>query len=164
MPAAVGTVAIRPLLLEDVTPAYVGWLNDPEVTRFLVAGRTPQTAASIRAFVGTVAKPFAIEHDGAFVGTICLRVIDRESQVAEVGVLLGHRAVWGVGVASTALALLEYHARTVLGLRKLWAGTCNPACARLFRRNGWMLEGMQIRHVYLNGAWHDHTLHGKELR
>ena len=29
-----GKVALRPFGAADVTDAYVGWLNDPEVTRF----------------------------------------------------------------------------------------------------------------------------------
>lgn len=154
-------VVMRPLTEADITPTYVGWLNDPEVTRYLVAGRTPQTADTIRAFLRTVAKPFAIEHDGVFVGTICLRTIDRESALAEVGILLGDRRVWGRGVATAALRQLEQYAFDVLGLRKLWAGTCNQACERLFARSGWTLEGTQRRHCLFDGVYVDHTLWGR---
>ena len=156
----VPAVTLRPLTVDDVTPAYVQWLNDPEVTRYLMAGRTPQTAETIRAFIRTVATPFAIDHDGGFVGTICLRTIDWVSGLAEVGILLGDRRVWGRGVASAALVLLERHAFDEYELRKLWAGTCNPACARLFDRAGWRYEGTQVRQHYLRGTWVSHTLWG----
>ena len=150
-------VAIRPLAEADITPAYVGWMNDPEVTRYLLAGRTPQTVETIRAFVATVAQPFAVEADRQMVGTICLRTVDAISRVAEVGILIGDRQVWRQGIALAALNGLEAHAREQ-GLCKLWAGTCNPAAARLFEKAGWICEGVQVAHVYLDGVWRDHSL------
>lgn len=159
------TVRLRPLSLLDVTPTYVGWMNHPDVTRYLIAGHSPQTAESVRAFVASLLWPdaagFAIEVDGQMVGTICLRHIDWISRVAEVGILVGEVSVWHTGVALQALSDLSRYAFDVLRLRRLWAGTCNPRCGALFAKAGWTLEGTQPSHVFLCGGWHDHWLYGR---
>jgi len=36
-----GQVTLRPVTLADVTPAYVAWLNDPEVNRYLETRFSP---------------------------------------------------------------------------------------------------------------------------
>ena len=137
-------------------------MNDPEVTRYLMAGRVPQTVESITAFVQSLPPwAYAIEYQERHVGNIMLRALDEASCVGEVGVLLGDRSVWGKGVASAALNQLTRIAFDELKLKKLWAGTCNPACSRLFQRNWWAREGTQREHVFLNGIWHDHELFGR---
>lgn len=142
---------------------YLGWLRDPEVTRYLMASRVPQTLETVRAFLaGLQLPPYAIEADGVFVGTIGLRTVDRQSAVAEVGILIGDRSVWRRGVAAQALAQLTALARR-MEIRRLWAATCNPACGALFLAAGWVVEGVQPQHVYLDGAYQDHAFYGVTL-
>ena len=157
----VSSVTLHPLRLRDVTPSYVRWMNDPDVVRYLMAGRSRHTRASVRAFVrGCRDETFAIRYRGRHVGNVMLRTLDPVSRVGEVGILLGDRSTWGRGVASAAVQQLTALAFGAWKLEKLWAGTCNPAAARLFHRNGWSREGYQRRHVYLSGQWCDHWLFG----
>ena len=44
-------VCLRTLEPEDINETYVGWLNDPEVARFLQTGTAPATLASLRRYV-----------------------------------------------------------------------------------------------------------------
>ena len=107
---AAGLITLRPLTLDDVTETYVGWLQDPEVTRYLMAGRTPQTARTVRAFVETLllsaAQPFAILLDGRHVGNTQLQQISGVDGTAEVGILLGDRTCWGQGIGQAAIQAL----------------------------------------------------------
>lgn len=152
-------VTLRPLTVADVTDRYVQWLNDPEVTRYLIAGRTAQTRESIVAFVRGIPATdrYAVEVDGQHVGNVCFRHVDAASRVAEVGLLIGDRARWGHGIGTAAVRELMERARA-RGYAKLWAGTCNPACGVVFHRCGWIGEGVQRRQVFLSGGWHDHAL------
>ena len=144
-----------------MTATYVAWMNDPEVTRYLMAGRVPQTAETIRAFLGSLDdEAMAIEVYGRHVGNVMVRAVDPIGQIAEVGIMLGDRSCWGAGVASTALRTFTADLFTRRAFKKLWAGTCNPSCARLFRRCGWAEEGCQRAHAYLAGQWCDHWLFG----
>ena len=47
-------VYLRPLGGDDITTNYLGWLNDPEVNRFLETRHRPQTMQTIREFVERV--------------------------------------------------------------------------------------------------------------
>ena len=160
------TVMIRPLSLADVTDTYIAWMQDPEVTRYLVSGFVPQSRETIEAFVRSLTWPhaaaFAVCVDARHVGNVNLRTIDWIHRHAEVGILIGDRSVWRTGVASQAVRLVTEYARA-LGLRRLWAGTCGQGARRLFESLGWMTEGCQHEHMRINGAWQDHSLFGLML-
>ena len=105
-----GRSTIELFLLEPalVSEAYVGWLNDPQVNRFLesrfVVAR-PGLDAALRAqprwptrsvlFLGMR----SIEL-GRHVGNVKLGPIDRHHGLAEIGIMIGDRAAWGRGIAS----------------------------------------------------------------
>ena len=36
-------IYLRPLEPEDLEDGYLGWINDPEVNRFIMAGNMPTT-------------------------------------------------------------------------------------------------------------------------
>lgn len=159
-------VTLRPLTVADVTDRYVAWMNDPRVTAFLIAGRVPQTHDTVRAFVAQFVWPQAaawaiVNEAGVHVGNTQIR-LDWISDTGEVGILIGDPAQWRRGFAREAIHQVMRQAHR-WGLRRLWAGTCNPACAALFRACGWTHEGTQPEHVWLNGGYHAHELYGVRL-
>ncbi len=164
--AMVSTATIRPLTRADVTPAYVAWMQDPEVTRDLVCGNVPQTQETVEAFVRALRWPdaaaFAIDVKGQHVGNVMLRAIDWPHQHAEVGILIGDRGYWRHGLGSEAVRWITEYARR-LGLRRVWAGTCGLPAGKLFVTLGWAQEGVQEGHCRINGAWRDHYLFGLML-
>ena len=134
-------LTLRPLTVADVTPAYVGWLNDGEVTRFLETRHSPQTAATVRAFVeATNANPtehlFAmiVRGTGHHIGNIKLGGVHPIHALGEVSILIGERSVWGQGYAAEAIVRLADHAFADLGLEKLAAGlyAANTGSERAF--------------------------------
>lgn len=148
-----------------VGPAYVGWLNDPEINRYLESRFAVHDEEGTRAFVASV---LASDHSvffgirspalgGRHVGNVKLGPIDRRHGLGEVGILIGDKAAWGQGLASAAIAQVAVIAREELGLRKLSAGCYggNGGSARAFEKAGFALEGRRPQHFLLDGRPED---------
>lgn len=154
---------------EDVGAAYVGWLNDPEVNRYLESRFVPQDHASTVAFV---AGALASAKDlllgirsvalGRHVGNIKLGPINREHGLGEIGIMIGDRDAWGKGIASRAIAMLRDIAAHELGLRRLTAGcyASNVGSRRAFERAGFAVEAVRPGHFLLDGEAEDLVLMG----
>ena len=157
-------LSLRPLTVADVTDAYVGWLNDPEVTRFLETRHAAQTRETVEAFVAAVAAR-AHEHlfairlraGGRHVGNIKVGPIHPLHRVGDVSLLIGARDVWGQGYAAEAIELVSRHAFGALGARKLSASlyAANVGSERAFLKAGWRREGLRRAHYALDGERSD---------
>lgn len=158
---------------KHVTPAYVSWVNDPEVNRFLESRFVQQTEDSVRQFVEAAAR----DQHGLFwgirsvaldrhVGNIKLAPIDRHHLRGEVGIMIGDRDAWGLGIGSRALALVSAIADRDLGLRKLTAGcyASNIGSVRAFERAGYTVEAVRPAHFLLEGRPEDFILMGRVLK
>lgn len=161
------SVALRLLRPEDVSAAYVGWLNDPEINRFLESRFQHQDEASVAAFVGAMLASdrnllLAIidQRDGRHVGNIKIGPIDRPHGLADVGIIIGERSVWGHGLGTAAIHCAVDIARDELGLRKLTAGcyASNKGSARAFEKAGFQVEVVRPQHLNLDGRFEDHVL------
>lgn len=155
-----------------VTETYVGWLNDPLVNQYLECRFTKADLASTRRFVEqTLADPAALFLGirsvtlGRHVGNIKLAPIDRHHCLGEIGILLGDRDAWGLGIASQAIAQLAAIAREELGLRKLTAGcyASNIGSVRAFEKAGFAVEARRAAHFMLRGAPEDVVLMARFL-
>ena len=145
---------------EDVSEAYVGWLNDPRVNRFLESRFEQHTLESTRAFVAGCRqsdKSLLLgirgpRHAGRHIGNIKVEVNARHG-VGEVGLLIGEIQVHGQGIATQAVELTVRIARTQLGLRKLSAGcyATNKGSERAFVKAGFVVEGVRPGHFLLEG-------------
>jgi RimJ/RimL family protein N-acetyltransferase len=177
-PAWIGCQA-ELFLLEPchVTERYVAWLNEPAINRFLESRFCAHTVESTRAFVAALLdspdnlflgiryRPGEDAGKGDHVGNIKLGPINWQHRTGEVGLLLGDRAVWGQGVASTSIRLLCEIARMPLRLRKITAGcyASHIASRRAFERAGFALEGIRKEQFLLDGRPEDAVLLGRRL-
>jgi RimJ/RimL family protein N-acetyltransferase len=161
--------AVELFLLEpaQVSDAYVAWLNDPAVSRFLESRFAVHDLASTRAFVQQALDDQKVlflgirsRALGRHVGNIKLGPIDRRHGLGEVGIMIGDRGAWGRGVASAAIACLAEIARAELGLRKLTAGcyASNEGSKRAFEKAGFAVEGRRPAHFLLEGRPEDRLL------
>jgi RimJ/RimL family protein N-acetyltransferase len=161
------TVYLRHLSPDDVTDAYVGWMSDGDVTRYLEARHTLHSSESLRRWVGAfdqvVDQVFGIflQSDDRHVGTATLRCRSVH-ETAEYGYLIGDRSLWGTPVAVEAMVLLFDHAFEVMGLRKLHGGAYRTNLASLFnyQRFGFTREGVLRRHSLLDGEPTDMLVFG----
>lgn len=167
MPAPAG-VEIRPIALADVTEAYVGWLNDPEVVRYTEQSGRRHTRAKVEAFVQAKLQSdneflFAILSDARHVGNIKLGPVNRRHLSAEVSYLIGDRGSWGRGIATAAIGLIVTRAFAEYGVEKLTASTYAPniASEKALLKNGFTLEGVRRGQVIFEGARVDVRMFGR---
>jgi len=135
---------IRPLQVNDITPAYVDGLNDPDVNKFLVNVRLQkQTKKMVIDFVvHNLRSPndilfgvFLIEGD-VFIGTIRIGDISYFHYLCTVGICFFNKRYWGKGYASEAIEKMCDYIFKKLRLNYIEAGVYedNIASMKLFER------------------------------
>lgn len=141
---------LRALEPSDLNANYLGWLNDPEVNRYLETRFLPQTMEALQAYWQVhrddPASPwFAIclQADGRHIGNIKLGPIQWLHRRADISLFIGDRTCWGKGYASEAIAAVRDWAFADLDLQKLNAGVYagNIGSRRAFEKCGFELEG-----------------------
>jgi RimJ/RimL family protein N-acetyltransferase len=141
-----GGAVLRPLREEDVTAAYVDGLNDPRVSRYLVAARRQrQTCETVRAYVrqnweDPAAILFGAFIDGALRGTVRLYMIDDDACTAVMGIALFDVSYWGRGWGSRCIRRVADFGVHRLGLKRIFAGSYqhNPGAIRSFAKAGFI--------------------------
>ncbi len=148
---------LRLLGPEHATERYLGWLRDPEISRTLETDGASQTIETIRAFIKSHDNEtrflFGIfTKDGAFIGTHSFRWYPKDKR-ATVGVMIGDKAYWGRAVPLETRARLLDWAFGELGCNKIEAGcySINLPAIYNFKRQRWILEGVQKAHATIEG-------------
>lgn len=152
-------VTLSPLHPEHVSPAYVGWLNDPETTRFTEVRHVRHDETSVRRYVDeTVASDSAamwrICVDGQHVGNVRISGINRLHRRADIAILIGEPGMRGGGVGTETIGLVTDHAFRDLGIEKLSAGIYagNEASRRAFEKAGYRCDAVLSRHAIFEGV------------
>lgn len=167
-PLTSSRVRLEPFRLSDIAPAYLGWLNDPEVVRFSNQRfRHHDTATAriyLQSFDDTDNLFLAIRttDGGTMIGTMTAYVDNRHG-TADLGLLIGERTVWGQGLGLAAWQLLSDALLTCPGIRKITAGTlgCNVGMLRIMQRSGMMVEGVRRQQELVDGQPQDMHLYGR---
>ncbi len=127
-------IYLRTIDLEDCTPTYVNWLNDPEVNQYLETKWNEQTLESIRDFVNLQIKSvnsilFAIilGRDNRHIGNIKVGPINEHYRTADISYFIGDKALWGKGIATEAIGLVSDFSFEELELHKCEAGAYSVA-------------------------------------
>ncbi|MDJ0978401.1 MAG: GNAT family N-acetyltransferase [Erythrobacter sp.] len=154
-----GKVTLRRFEREDITEAYIAWLNDPEVTRYSNQRFRTHTRASCEAYLAS----FAGSHNlflsvrdaasGVAIGTMTAYANPHHG-TCDVGIMIGAREVWGGGYGSEAWNLLTDWLVSDGDVRKLTAGclAVNAAMIRLMERSGMTCEAVRVGQELLDGA------------
>ena len=163
-------VSLFQLEPSHVSDAYLGWLADSQINRYLESRFSSHDRASVEAFVRSMIESpnnilFGI-HDrrlNRHVGNIKLGPIDRHHGVGEIGIMIGDCAAWGRGIGSSAISRIVEIATHDLGLRKLSAGcyATNVGSKRAFEKAGFAIEAVRTAHYLLDGQPEDAVLLGK---
>lgn len=150
---------LHPFSERYLSERYVGWLNDPDVVRHSEQRHRKHTLESCRAymrsfegtphyFMAIVAKDPSLGH----VGNINAYV-DAANGVADVGILVGEKAVWGKGYGSEAWIAFTRFLLNEGGMRKVTAGTLatNHGMLGIMRRAGMQIEATRRRQALVDG-------------
>lgn len=149
---------------DAVGEAYVAWLNDPHINRFLESRFVTHTLESVRDYVSGIVNGadsviFAIRSKplARHVGNIKLGPIDHHHGLAEIGLMIGDRDAWGQGIARRAIGIVTAIALKELRLRKVTAGcyASNAGSRTAFVRAGFAVEATRPDHFMLDGQAED---------
>ncbi len=161
---------LRPLELEDADLVR-GWLNDPEVRRFLRIN-APLNRLAEEAFIrGLTERRSTLERVLVVVlregerpiGTVGLHdVAPACERTATVGIAIGEKDCWGQGYGAEALGLLLEHAFDELNLHRvgLTVYAHNPRALACYEKLGFVREGAWREAHFVDGRYVDEVLMG----
>ncbi|QUL37345.1 GNAT family N-acetyltransferase [Erythrobacter sp. JK5] len=151
-------VTLRPFGSGDITDAYLGWLNDPEVTRYSNQRFRTHTRESCEAYLASFAGTRNLfvnvreRQGGKAIGTMtAYRNLDHGT--CDVGIMIGERDYWGGGYGQEAWNLLTGWLIDVAGARKLTAGclATNGGMVKLMERSGMVPDGVRKAQELVDG-------------
>jgi RimJ/RimL family protein N-acetyltransferase len=147
-------------------PAFLRWLADPDVTRYLGAGFPPSHTMEqewldriARSEADVVWAVWATDGEAGdrLIGTTGIHGLNWRDRRATTGNLIGEKAEWRKGYGSEAVRLRTRYAFEMLGLQKVMteAFAENLASIRALEKAGYRQCGTLRRHVFRHGRWHD---------
>jgi RimJ/RimL family protein N-acetyltransferase len=160
-------IRLRALTPADVDGPYLGWFNDPEVSRYNAHHVFPYTREEALAWVTALperrdALVLAIEADDRHLGNISLQGIDAVSRSADLAIVVGERSEWGRGIGAEAAGLLVGHGFQALNLHRISCGVVasSQRARRWAEGLGMTQEGVRRQAIWTDGAYHDIVEYG----
>ncbi|NUU03191.1 GNAT family N-acetyltransferase [Herbaspirillum robiniae] len=161
-------VSLQLFTAEDISERYVSWLNDLDVVRYsnqrLRAHSVESCQAYLASFDGTDNLFIGIrrKEDNLLIGTMTA-YISRHHGTADMGIMVGEKAVWGMGYGQQAWDTLLKALLQQPAIRKVTAGTleCNAAMQRLAERSGMQFEGARKQQEIVDGRAFDVRYFGR---
>jgi RimJ/RimL family protein N-acetyltransferase len=157
-------VRLVPLDEERHLENAIRWMNDPEVTHWLLVGDFPMTRLMEKDYFDRQMRgsetevAFAIETlEGRHIGFSGLHNIDWRNRVAVTGSLIGEKEEWGKGYGTDAARVRARYCFDVLGLRLLLSSHLddNHRSARMQEKAGYRECGRTPKRYWKRGAYHD---------
>jgi len=150
-------LTLVPFSDQYLTAAYVGWLNDPDVTRFSENRHVHHTLESCREYMRQhIRTPhyfwaITITDSTAHIGNITA-TLDEFNLVADVGLLIGDKSFWGSGFGTEAWQAVLGYLLTEVQCRKIEAGAMaiNAGMISIFGKSKMLEEGRRSKHFLLN--------------
>ena len=163
---------LRTLSKDDAGEHYLGWMEDPAVSRYLESGREKQTLASITAYIEDKNRSaddlllgIFVRNDGTHIGNIKLGSIDWFHLRGDIGIVIGDRSRWGRGFANETIEGICEYAGRILGLRRVFAccHATNTGSLKAFLKAGFAEEGLLRGHARTGDEWDDAVFLGRSL-
>ena len=124
------TIFLRQLTISDVTDRYLGWLNDPEINRFLEIRHSPPiTIEDAIKFIENCEKShrhhWGIFVEGAHVGNISCSLYNHTYKWVDISNLIGEKEYQKSDLCKIALSNAMQYLFDVSGFHRIQAGTYN---------------------------------------
>lgn len=143
------------------------WINDPEVTRYLLI-TGPLSSVAEERWIESAARGdspnernFTMETlDGDYVGQIGLHQIDWRHRHAVAGIVIGAKEHWNRGYGTDAMRTLLRYAFDTLNLHKvtLSAFAENKRAIRAYEKCGFRKVGVLSEHRFAGGHYQDEVM------
>ncbi len=161
-------IYLRPFKEEDID-IWHGWFNDKEVTKYSYHGVFPNTREDQRGFLKLIKKDssslqlaIVLKRNNKLIGVVGLHQINYIHQNGDVSIVVGDKNFWGLGYAKEAVQLIVEHGFMKMNLNHITAGmvVSNKGSSNLFKKLGFIQEGLKRKHKYINGKFEDVLLLG----
>lgn len=162
-------VYLRPLERTDLNETYLGWLNDPEVTRYMETGTFPTTYQDLEKFYQSVTGSktdviFAIadRKSHRHIGNAKLGPISWVHRRAMFGIMIGDRGFWGKGVGEEVTRLMVEYGFLRLNLHRITLGVFeeHSSAVRCYEKVGFKVEGCLREQLFRDGKYRNHLWMG----
>lgn len=160
-------VRLVPLDLGRHLENACAWMNDPEVTQFLLVGDFPMTRLAEQEWFERAMKSdgteinFAIETlDGRHVGFSGCHAVNYRHGYATTGSLIGSKELWGQGLGTDAARVRARYLFEVIGMRVLLSSTLegNDRSLRMQTSAGYEIYGRAPKKYWKRGMYRDEIL------
>lgn len=157
-------VRLRAVEREDI-PNFVRWLNDPEVTEFLLMSSPLSKGMEEKWFERQLGimphegQTMAIEAlDGdqwVHIGNIGIHNVEPVHNAAEFGIFIGEKSFWNKGYGREATLLMLKHGFENLNLNRIYLHVyeTNPRGIAAYKAAGFVHEGVMREGIYKNGRY-----------
>lgn len=144
-----------------------GWLNDPEVHRYLLVGQVPITREDEERFYETRGLSSTnydfeihVAEDGRYIGNVGIKDVDLVHRHGEIGIAIGDKTSWGKGYGGDAILACLRFAFLTLGLHSVSIRTHeeHTRALELYRRLGFVETGREREYIYRDGSFGDHVV------
>lgn len=158
-------VYLRALDLDDLEPCY-RWVNDPEVTQYMLMSPWPISRLAEREWIERAARgtgererqlAICLLDNDRYIGNCGLHQINWRSGTADFGIMIGDKQCWNQGCGRDAVGVVLRHAFRELGLRKVTLSVLAPhvRAIRCYERCGFILEGTLRGQHLIDGTYVD---------
>jgi RimJ/RimL family protein N-acetyltransferase len=147
-----------------------GWVNDPEINRYLLSGQVPVTIEQEADFYRRVeanwaaAKGYVFEihvaADGRYIGNCGLDEVDMRHRSAQIGIFIGDIAAQNKGYGSDTILTLMRFGFDTLGLNRIEirSQADNERSMHLYEKLGFKAVGHLREATYTYGKFVDEAL------
>ena len=156
-------VHLRHLQSEDAAGPYHDWINDPEVTRFLVTRLDYQSVEAIEGYIqemnarrDEIMLAVCDNETDRHIGKVKLQQIDPVHQTAWLSIVIGPTGSWGKGIGTETIALMTGVGFDDIDLRRIDASCFaeNIGVQRAFEKCGYQHEGRTREQYFAEGrSW-----------
>ncbi len=158
-------IYLRPVLMEDI-PLITVWINDQDVTQFLMASipLTPEAEETwrknLQAKEDQVIFAIVLKKTDEIIGIMGLHHINHKHGTATTGSFIGRKDLWSKGYGTEAKMIVLEYAFNTLNLRKISSSVAdfNPRSKRCLEKCGYKVEGTQKAEYFRNGRYVDKIL------
>ncbi len=157
-------IRLRAIEPADAERAHA-WINDREVTRFILGGRYPVSLADEQAWATEAARGNAFQDsrlaietkDGVHIGNCGLHRAVPEDRSAELGIMIGDKDYWSKGYGTDTVRTLCRFGFQQMNLHRIALGVLefNDRGIACYKKCGFVEEGRFRQNFYIDGRYWD---------
>lgn len=153
-------LVLKPLGLEHLSEAYVQWMNDGSVTKYLESGGD-YTIEKLSSYLKEQESKevlfwaIHLKEGMKHIGNIKIDPIDKQNNSGEYGIMMGDTNEWGKGYGEEATILVIDFCFDVRRLSAITLGVidANESALKLYKKIGFIITEVKEKFGYYGGNY-----------